>query len=529
VGVDAIERIQCPLLGGEVTVVWDAVTQYKLLLEINNAIVKETTRSGLFKRLAAEFRRIFPFDRFAINLYNPESQTLSYFASAEGIAPAGISEEERTLEQGAIAREVIFTRQPLIIPDLSTHRHWESVRSMQTAGLNATLACPLIIRDRVLGSIHLSFVNAPANIVALSEFIIHLARQVAVAVDNMLAYTRLQSVNDHLKMQKDFLLSQHSDEDFFYASSKMQQVLRQVKRVADSDMPVLITGETGTGKDRIARQLHQLSSRREALMVKVNCPALTPSLFESELFGYAKGAFTGANQQRIGRFEMADGGTVFLDEIGELDPSLQAKLLHVLQDQAFERVGESRPIKVDFRLVTATNRNLEEAMTQGGFRHDLFFRLNTFAIHLPPLRERPEDIPVLIERLTATQAREHHKAEPAYTPSCLETLRRYHWPGNVRELKNLVNRMVIMKPGEVVSGRDVEMLLQPGPSTDSTGFVTLAEMERRHILKALELTGGMVGGPAGAAALLGLPRQTLQYRLRKHGLNRHTKPPTQSP
>jgi len=498
---------------------WDAVNQYKLLLEINNAIVKETTRSGLFKRLAAEIRRTFPFDRFSINIYNPESESLSYFASAEGIAPAGISEGERSLEQGAIAREVIFSRRPLIIPDLSTHRHWESVRSMQAAGLNATVACPLIIRDRILGSIHFSYVKAPANIEALSEFIIHLARQVAVAVDNMLSYTRLQKVNDHLEMQKNFLLSQHDDEgDFYYASPKMQQILRQIKRVADSDMPVLITGETGTGKDRIARHLHQLSSRRDALLVKVNCPALTPTLFESELFGYAKGAFTGASQQRVGRFEMADGGTVFLDEIGELEPSLQAKLLHVLQDQAFERVGESRPIKVDFRLVTATNRDLEKAMTKDGFRRDLFFRLNTFAIHLPPLRERQEDIPVLIERLTATQARNHHKAEPAYTPSCLEILRRYHWPGNVRELKNLVNRMVIMKPGEVVSARDVELLLQQTPSTDPAGFVTLAEMERRHIQKALELTGGIVGGSSGAAALLGLPRQTLQYRMRKLGL-----------
>jgi len=498
---------------------WDAVTQYKLLLEINNAIVKETSRSGLFKRLAEEIRRIFPYDRFSINLYNQQSESLSYFATAEGISPVGISEGERPLSSGAIARQVIHTRRPLIIPDLATHSHWESVRLMQAAGLNATLAYPLIIRDRILGSIHFSFVHCPSDLEALLDFITYLSRQVAVAVDNMLAYTRLQNVNEHLRMQKDYLLSQHDDEtDFIYASPVMQRILHQVKQVADSDMAVLITGETGTGKDHIARHLHHLSNRREALLVKVNCPALTPTLFESELFGYAKGAFTGANQRRIGRFEMADGGTIFLDEIGELEPSLQAKLLHVLQDRAFERVGESRPIQVDFRLVAATNRNLEQALAKGGFRRDLFFRLNSFVIHIPPLRERREDIPVLIERLTATQAQINHKAEPAYTPSCLEALRYYHWPGNVRELKNLVNRMVIMKPGEVVSGRDVEILLQKTSADEPSGFPTLAEMEKQHLKKALELSGGTVGGSNGAAALLGIPRQTLQYRLRKHGL-----------
>ena len=213
-------------------------------------------------------------------------------------------------------------------------------------------------------------------------------------------------------------------------------------------------------------------------MVKVNCPALTPTLFESELFGHAKGAFTGASLSRAGRFEMADGGTVFLDEIGELETSLQAKLLHVLQDQSFERVGESRPITVDFRLVSATNQDLEATMADGSFRRDLFYRLNTFSIHVPPLRERREDIPLLVKRLTAAQAGKTHQPEPAYTSQCLEAMRQYHWPGNVRELKNLVKRLVIMRPGEVINARDMEGLFKESAPGGAGGFPTLAEMEK---------------------------------------------------
>ncbi|MBW2042002.1 MAG: sigma-54-dependent Fis family transcriptional regulator [Deltaproteobacteria bacterium] len=499
---------------------WDAATKYKLLLEINNAIVKETTRSGLFNRLAVEISRIFPFDRFSINLYNPETESLRYFAAAKGISPAGISEGERPVTKGAIAQEVIRSRRPLIIPDLGTHTFWESVRAMKTAGLNATLAYPLIIREKVLGSIHFSFVQCPPNLEELTDFIEDLSRQVAVAVDNMLAYTQLQSVNDHLKMQKDYLLSQNEDHtDFFCADPKMQSILEQVQRVAASDVAVLVTGETGTGKDHIARRIHHLSPRREALFVKVNCPALTPTLFESELFGHARGAFTGADRRRVGRFEMADGGTIFLDEIGELAPSLQAKLLNVLQDRSFERVGENRTIKVNFRLVSATNQDMEKALVEGRIRQDLYYRLNTFSIHIPPLRERREEIPLLVERLTAAQARKTHQAEPAYTPSCMEAMRRYPWPGNVRELKNLVKRLVIMHPGKVITPGDIEGFLHKSEPEPVRKLMRLAEMERRYIQQALEYTHGVVGGPDGAAALLGLPRQTLQYRIKKHGLN----------
>jgi transcriptional regulator with GAF, ATPase, and Fis domain len=242
------------------------------------------------------------------------------------------------------------------------------------------------------------------------------------------------------------------------------------------------------------------------------------SLFESELFGHAKGAFTGAAGRRLGRVEMADDGTVFLDEIGELDKSLQAKLLNVLQDKVFQRVGDSRPIKADFRVISATNKDMHVCIADGSFRSDLYYRLNTFAIHVPPLRERIEDIPVLAEKLTDAQSRKTHRPPAIFTDSCLEAMCRYPWPGNVRELKNLIKRLVIMRSGEVITAGDfanITSSTRPGPIPEHP---TLAEAERMHILQALNLTAGIVGGPKGAAVLLGIPRQTLQYKMRKHGI-----------
>ncbi|MBF0530305.1 MAG: sigma-54-dependent Fis family transcriptional regulator [Deltaproteobacteria bacterium] len=294
--------------------------------------------------------------------------------------------------------------------------------------------------------------------------------------------------------------------------------MTQVPPRANSAAPILITGETGTGKAQIARCLHTLGDRRDAMFVKVNCPALTPTLFESELFGHAKGAFTGANAQRIGRFEMADGGTIFLDEIGELEPNLQAKLLNVLQDRVIERVGDNRPIKVDFRLIAATNKDLSVSIKEKAFRLDLFYRLNTYSLHIPPLRERVEDIPFLIEQLTAEQAVKTNRRKPTYSSSCMELMSRYSWPGNVRELKNVIKRLVLMAPGDFITSLDFEAIVGRLRNEPLSGRLTLAELEREHILRTLAQTKGAVGGPNGAAAILGLPRQTLQYRMKKYGL-----------
>jgi transcriptional regulator with GAF, ATPase, and Fis domain len=502
---------------------WSAATRYRLLIEINNAIVKHTNRVELFNTLASEIKKTVPFDRFSINLYDANKKLLSYFSTAEGISPKAISDYERPLAKGAIANAVIRSKEPVIISDLKKRNYWASVRAMLAAGLTASMAYPLITRGNVLGVLHFSFKERPRKMEELSHFLTELTDIVAVAVDNMLAYSKLKEINQNLVQQKQYLLERAEEsyrpESFYFSSPVMIELMRQVALIAATDASVLITGETGTGKDFIARHIHRLSPRRGGLFVKVNCPALSTGLFESELFGHAKGAFTGAVGSRVGRFEMANDGTIFLDEIGDLPIDLQAKLLHVLQDKSFEPVGDNRPIEVNVRVIAATNRDMNQAIQKNKFRSDLFYRLNTVEVQLPPLRERHEDVPGLVQWLNQIESRKANRPAPRYIPSAMDVLRDHHWPGNVRELKNLVKRMIIMHPGENISGKDVEILVESNQSNTGSRDYSLAAAERQHIETVLARTSGRLGGKQGAAALLRIPRTTLQYRLKKLGID----------
>jgi transcriptional regulator with GAF, ATPase, and Fis domain len=477
----------------------------------------------VFSAIAQSLGDIFRCDRISINLFDETSKSLSYFAAAEGISPTEISEEIRPLAKGAIASAVIRSREPFILTDLSTHIYWQSVKAMKDAGLNATMAFPLIVRDKVKGTLHLSYAKAPEHLEEMIAFLTEVSSRIAIAVDHMMTHTRLKHINAQLQRQKEFLTSQNrvgdGFDEFIYKSQAMVDVVRQVRIVANSDVSVCIIGETGTGKDMIARYIHQMSNRKDALFVKVNCPALNSSLFESELFGHAKGSFTGAQTSRVGRFEMAHRGTIFLDEIGELDFGLQSKLLQVLQDRTIERVGESRPKTIDFRLLSATNKNLEQAMQISSFRSDLYFRLNTVTISIPPLRDRPEDIPVLMENLAAQESAGRNLAPPIFSPSCRKVMQQYAWPGNVRELKNVVKRLILLRAGETITGTELDTHLSGVHTSPDRKHMTLKELERKHIISTLKETGGIVGGPNGAAAILGIPRQTLQYRMRKYGIS----------
>ena len=506
-------------------IVWDPATRYKVLLEINNAIVNQTSQENLFRSMAREIRKIIHYDRFSINIYEPDSNSLSWFAMAEGIQVKGMDDGSRSLDKGPVARAVVTSRQPLIIPDMSQYSHWHSVRLMTEAGLRATMGFPLIVRDHVVGSLHFSFKQPPEMMDELAQFLVELSGQVALAVDNMLSHIKLISLNTSLEQQKRYLLKQvdpqYNPDNFYFSSPAMREVMRQVEIIADSDASILITGETGTGKDCIARYLHYLSGRRDALFVKVNCPALSPSLFESELFGHVKGAFTGAYSKRVGRFEMANDGTIFLDEIGELPMPLQAKLLHVLQDRRFERVGDSRSVDVNFRVIAASNMDLQAAIQAKAFRSDLYYRLNTVSFHLPPLRERVEEIEPLVRQLTQSQAESMRRAAPIYAAEVMEIMKRHSWPGNVRELKNIISRLIIVFSGKTVTRRDIEPLLNLQQSETCSTLVTLEELERTHLIKVLSMTKGVVGGKHGAAAILKMPKSTLQYRLRLYGINPH--------
>ena len=503
---------------------WNLNTRYKILLEINNAVITNFSIDDFFKALANELKKHFEYDRLSIFIYDSAAQSLTNLTLADGIQPKGFEKDVRPLESGAIAKMAIQSREPVILDDIARYSEHPTIISMINAGLTSTMAFPLIVRNHVLGTMHMSFKKRPGNWIDLQEIFTDVSNQVAIAVGNMATIVQLEEEKQNLEREKRYLMSDTDDyqpANFLYISHVMADIMKLAERVADIDAPLLITGETGTGKDYIARYIHSISPRRDHLFVKVNCPALPPSLFESELFGHVKGAFTGADSSRVGRFELADKGTIFLDEIAELPVDLQAKLLQVLQERQIERVGDNQRIKTDFRLVAATNRNLAESIEDGTIRQDLYYRLNILQIQLPPLRERKKDIPYLIHKMNEMESAEINRKPPTYPDDVIDFLTQYQWPGNVRELKNLIKRMVILKPGETVSLSDIHNLVNIGGQKDhqaSSEGTTLAETEKRCIERALVQTRGIVGGPEGAANLLDIPKSTLQYRLKKFNL-----------
>jgi transcriptional regulator with GAF, ATPase, and Fis domain len=328
---------------------------------------------------------------------------------------------------------------------------------------------------------------------------------------------RLEAQNVYLKEE---IKGAHNFEEIIGSSSSLKKVLKNVERVAPTDSTVLLLGETGTGKELIARAIHNLSSRKDRVLVKVNCAAIPAGLIESELFGHEKGAFTGALSRKIGRFELADGATIFLDEVGDLPLDLQTKLLRVLQEGEFERLGNPKTIKVDVRVIAATNRDLENAVRDGAFRADLYYRLNVFPIRLPALRERQEDIPLLTKYFAGKYAAKIGKKIDTIPQASIDALSAYAWPGNIRELENVIERAVILSQGSDLDLAD--WLPKPAAaSAPSQGTVpTIEEVERAHILATLRRTGWRVSGEQGAAKLLGLKPTTLEARMKKLGIER---------
>jgi formate hydrogenlyase transcriptional activator len=349
--------------------------------------------------------------------------------------------------------------------------------------------------------------------------------QMAIRGENTNAYRQIAEFKDKLEQEKLYLKDEVRSELNFDrivgTSAALRRALQQVETVAPTESTVLVYGETGTGKELIARAIHDHSPRRGRALVKLNCAAIPTGLLESELFGHEKGAFTGATGQRIGRFELANGGTIFLDEIGEVPLELQPKLLRVLQEREFERLGSVRTLRTDARLIVATNRDLAAMVEEGKFRVDLFYRLNVFPLNVPSLRERPEDIPLLVRHFAQEFSRRMNKPIETIPSKTLQGLTRYHWPGNIRELQNVIERAVILSFGPVLNVPLPE-LKQAGVNgqATSTRQDTLEEAQRKHILKVLEDTGWVLGGSKGAATRLGLNRSTLQFRMRKMGISR---------
>jgi formate hydrogenlyase transcriptional activator len=396
-------------------------------------------------------------------------------------------------------------------------------------GLESVCCIPLVTRHGAIGTLNLGSRQKETFTASDVELLAQAGVQISIALENALAHQQLTERHDRLAEDNAYLsdeiLVQHKFGEIVGSSRALRGVLTSVSTVAPTDATVLVLGETGTGKELVARAIHRLSTRRDKPFVRLSGAALPPGLLESELFGYEKGAFTGANSSRMGRIELANHGTLFLDEVGDIPADLQPKLLRVLQEREFERLGSTQTRHVDVRLIAATNRDLQAMVEEGIFRADLYYRLNVFPIKIPSLRDRRDDIPALARHFTERFARRLHRPTPSIPGPAMDALRNWDWPGNIRELENVIERAVILSPAsdlrvplEDLRRKDGRRAITGGGRTP--GGPTLEESERETILRALRESGGIVAGPDGAAARLGVKRTTLQSMMRKLGIRR---------
>jgi formate hydrogenlyase transcriptional activator len=492
----------------------------QMLLEVNAALVSSLELQEIFPAISGFIRKVVPQDYASLLLYDHQRQTLTKYASdwpsqngsrpmaadlpLKGSAPGRAFLEKQTQ---------VFSREELVALG--------STLLDSLAGLQWLCSIPLMTRKGAIGTINFARRDPEKFCSEELRLLKQIAGQIAIAMDTSRAYSEIAGLTQRLSVEKLYLQEEIRSglnfEEIIGESQTLKRVLDQAKVVAESGATVLILGETGTGKELIARAIHRLSQRRDASFIKMNCAAIPTGLLESELFGHEKGAFTGAISQKVGRLELADHGTLFLDEIGDISLELQPKLLRALQDQEFERLGGIRTIRVNVRLVAATNRDLTQAVAERQFRSDLYYRLNVFPIRLPPLRERREDIPLLVRYFVQKFAARSGKVIDAISHEAMNGLADWDWPGNVRELENFMERSVILSQGSTLRVPLAE--LSANVITDHEAG-TLAELERDHILRALRDSGGVIAGAHGAAARLGLKRTTLQSRIQKMGIRR---------
>jgi formate hydrogenlyase transcriptional activator len=511
----------------------------QLLLDVTNQVVSNLELRDLLRAISQDVRRVMQCDYAGLSLPEADNKQLRLYALDFPEGKGFLQEELVYPIEGVPSGTAFRTMKPMSLQ--SPFTGWLNYPIVQMAvreGLKSFCFLPLISRNRAIGVLVLGRLRDDAFSQVDIDFLTQVANQIALAVENALAYREIRELKDQLSKEKLYLEDEIRTEMNFTQiignSPSLRRVLKRVETVAPTDSTVLVYGETGTGKELVARAIHDLSPRRSKPFVKLNCAAIPTGLLESELFGHEKGAFTGAIAQRIGRFEVANGGTIFLDEIGEIPLELQTKLLRVLQEREFERLGSSRTLRTDARLIAATNRDLESMVSEQKFRSDLFFRLNVFPVHVPPLREREGDIPLLVRHFVQQFCRRMNKVIETIPTATMDALRRYHWPGNIRELQNVMERAVIISTGPTLS-LDVTDLKFPkatpteeraaaAPNYKTNGALrdVLGETERQQILQALKQSNWVVAGPKGAAAQLGIKRSTLQLRMHKLGIARHS-------
>ena len=496
--------------------------RYQALLEVAQAISAHRDLDELFREIAQRLPRVVRVNFVGLSLYDPIKNIMRLHTVQANVPADLVGGHEESLDETP-AGVVWQTQQSVLVPDIAAETRWPKVlRCMEEDHSRSFCFVPLTTGARRLGAMGFVSLEKEAYSEADLEFLQQVANPVAVAVENALAFQEIAQLKDKLAKEKLYLEEElrleHGFEDIIGDSDALKQVLRQVEVVAPTDSTVLIQGETGTGKELIARAIHRLSGRNERTFVKLNCAAIPTGLLESELFGHERGAFTGAIMQKAGRFELADKGTIFLDEVGEIPLELQSKLLRVLQEQEFERLGSTKTIRVNVRLIAATNQDLKAMVEAKQFRSDLYYRLNVFPVTMPPLRDRREDIPTLVRYFTQHYAGRMKKNIQSVPAGTLEILSRYAWPGNVRELENLVERSVILTQGTDLQVPISE--LQTTGDSITSSMTGLEEAERNHILRALQEAKWVVGGAAGAAARLGVKRTTLQSKMQKFGITR---------
>ena len=506
----------------------------QVLLDINNVLVTSRELSELFRGIVTALTRVIHHDYTSLALLDRATNRLRIHAlDFDGSDTLFAGKEVTVAVDESPSGRCMLAGSPSIFHGAQLDQFpAELVRVLREKGIASVCCVPLISKGQAFGTLNLASRRLDAFTDGDADLLNRVAAQIAVAVENALAFKEIDSLKNKLAVEKHYLeeeiRNEFNFEEIVGESLVIRRALAQVELAAPGDTTVLILGETGTGKELIARAIHNLSPRRERTFVKINCAAIPAGLLESELFGHERGAFTGAINQKVGRFELADKGTIFLDEVGDIPLELQPKLLRVLQEHEFERLGATRTVRVDTRVVAATNADLSRLVAERKFRSDLFYRLNVFPIQIPPLRDRREDIPLLVRYFVQKFSRSLNKLVQYVPSDAMDALVAYSWPGNIRELENLLERAIILSPGKELRVPLSELRNTQIPAVDETPLAvstaapvaTLEEAERQHVLRALRQTEWRIAGPRGAAAVLGMKRTTLQARIRKLGIRR---------
>jgi formate hydrogenlyase transcriptional activator len=518
-------------------------TGSQVLLEVAKAISAHLELADVLQALVASLKPTVAFDAVTVVVLDGEYAKIQALyveklerkphESVESLLARCPGDELDPLDARIHVRQhhlsvMMQSLQPYVCTDIETQRRFVRDNDFLKRDFHSYIGLPLMKNGKLVGAVDFLCCERRNYTAEQIQLLQDVSDLVSIAVSNALAYEEINTLKDQLQIEnrllQDEIVQRSIYEEIVGSSTALQKVLASIEKVARTDSTVLITGETGTGKELVAHAIHRRSARAGRALVKVNCAALPAELIASELFGHEKGAFTGALQQRSGRFEAANGGTIFLDEIGELSQEMQISLLRVLQEKEFERVGGNRTIRTDVRVIAATNRNLGREVSDGRFRMDLYYRLNVFPIHVPALRERSDDIPILIDYLAARLGRRMGKRIRQIEKHTLESMQQYSWPGNIRELQNVIERGVILADGEVFRlepGTLVRDSERPLDTPSRVQWGGIRNQQKTEIEAILRETRGRVSGPEGAAVRLGVPASTLESRIRVLKINKH--------